>query len=96
MKKLLLITTAILFAYCLSAQIVNIPDANFKAALVGNSAINTNMDTEIQVSEANAYTGVINVGGLNISDITGIEAFINLTFLECSYNQITNIDRRLD
>ena len=38
-----------------AAPIVNIPDANFKAALVGNNAINTNLDSEIQVSEAAAY-----------------------------------------
>ena len=32
--------------------VVTIPDANFKAYLVGNSAINSNGDTEIQISEA--------------------------------------------
>jgi hypothetical protein len=37
-----------------NAQIVSIPDANFKSALVGNPAINTNNDTEIQVGEANS------------------------------------------
>ena len=38
-------------------QIVNIPDANFKAYLVGNSSINANSDSEIQVSEAAAFSG---------------------------------------
>ena len=33
-------------------QNVNIPDANFKAYLVANSLINTNGDTEVQISEA--------------------------------------------
>ena len=40
-------------------QNVNIPDANFKAYLVGNTAINTNGDAEIQVSEATTFNGLI-------------------------------------
>ena len=62
---------------------VNIPDANFKAYLVGYSAINTNGDTEIQVAEANVFTGMIDCSDLGISDLTGIEAFTALTELRC-------------
>lgn len=75
-----------------NAQNVNIPDANFKAFLVGNSSINTNADTEIQVSEASAYTGGINCNNMSISDMSGIEAFTSLTTLECSYNPLDNLD----
>ncbi|MFA9389062.1 MAG: BACON domain-containing protein [Prolixibacteraceae bacterium] len=77
---------------CNGSDIVYIPDANFKAALVGNSAINTNGDNEIQVSEAEAITGTIDVGEKNISDLTGIEAFINVFKLYCYNNNIANID----
>jgi Leucine-rich repeat (LRR) protein len=92
MKKTLLISTLALTATAF-AQNVNIPDANFKAYLVGNSAINTNSDTEIQVSEAQAFTGEITCNSLNISDITGIEAFVNLTELNLYYNNsLTSID----
>lgn len=45
------------------APIVNIPDVNFKAALVANSNINTNGDSEIQESEAVDYEGFVNVSG---------------------------------
>src|SRR5690606_7735957 len=72
--------------------VVNIPDANFKAALVANAAINTNSDTEIQVSEAEAYTGAINVINLNIADRTGIEAFTQLTALDCNTKNLTSLD----
>ena len=73
--------------------IVYIPDANFKAFLISPwSGVNTNGDSEIQVSEAAAYTNNINVGMANISDLTGIEAFINLTEFSCYGNQLTNID----
>ena len=78
-------------------QNVNIPDANFKNYLVNNSAINTNGDSEIQVSEASSFTGTINcssqnISGLTISDLTGIEAFTALTDLRCAYNQLTSLD----
>ena len=74
------------------AQNVNIPDAIFKAVLVGNTAINTNSDTEIQVSEAAAFGGTIFCASLGISDLTGIEAFTALTILNCSSNLITSLD----
>ncbi len=72
--------------------IVNIPDVNFKNYLVNNTAINTNGDTEIQCSEASAFTGQINCPGLNISDMTGIEAFTALTDLRCQSNNLSSID----
>ena len=73
-------------------QNVNIPDANFKAYLVGNTAINTNGDAEIQVSEATTFNGLIYCPILSISDLTGIEAFVNLNELQCYSNQLTNLD----
>jgi hypothetical protein len=75
-----------------TGSVVTIPDANFKAALVGNSSINTNGDTEIQVSEAQAYSGEIRVDGLNISDVTGLEAFVNITEFHAMNNSLTSID----
>ncbi len=71
---------------------VTIPDANFKAYLVGNTAINTNGDTEIQCSEATAYTGGINCNNLSIADLTGIEAFTNIVSLRCDNNQLASLD----
>ena len=77
-------------------QNVNIPDANFKAYLVGNTDINTNGDTEIQVSEATAFNGTticsINCSNMNIADLTGIEYFTSLCALQCSGNQLTSLD----
>ena len=73
-------------------QNVNIPDANFKAYLVGNTAINTNGDAEIQFSEATAFGGAITIASQNISDLTGIEQFTSLTELYCQSNQLTLLD----
>jgi hypothetical protein len=37
-----------------------------------------NGDGEIQVSEAIGYSGALHIGNQNTSDLTGIEAFVNL------------------
>ena len=71
---------------------VNIPDANFKAALLGFSYINTNGDSEISCTEASAYTGSIYVPNLSISDLTGIEAFTNITELWCGSNSLSSLN----
>jgi Leucine-rich repeat (LRR) protein len=93
MKQIILTFITILFiGFGATAQNVTIPDANLKAYLVGNTAINTNADTEIQASEASTFTGVINCSGLNITDLTGIEAFTSLTQLDCDNNQLTSLD----
>jgi hypothetical protein len=83
----------IVFTPIAAACSVNIPDVNFKNYLVANTAINTNNDTEIQCSEAAAYTGAISVSNLNIQDLTGIEAFTEITSLEAYGNtSLTSID----
>ena len=89
MKLLLLLLALPIICF---GQNVNIPDANFKAYLVGNSVINTNGDNQIQVSEASAYNGTINCSFMNISNLTGIEAFTALTYLVCSDNELTSLD----
>ncbi len=73
-------------------QIVNIPDANFKAELVNNTTINTNADTEIQITEAEAYNDLLYLVNKNISSLTGIEAFTQLKYLFCSDNALTTLD----
>jgi hypothetical protein len=71
---------------------VAIPDANFKNYLVNNLSINTNADSEIQCSEAIACTEAISISNLMIADLTGIEAFINITQLLCDVNLLSSID----
>jgi len=99
MKKIIRSIVAMLtISSAVIAQNVNIPDANFKAYLVGNISINTNGDTEIQVSEAAGFTGNVNCQSLSISDLTGIEAFTNILYLYCNNNNLTsfNISNSLD
>ena len=91
MKKTLLILSLLIYSTS-NAQIVDIPDANFKQALLNYSiVIDTNNDGEIQVNEVqNLLT--LNLSQKNISDLTGIEEFVNLKKLNCSVNQLTTLD----
>ncbi|KJD34265.1 hypothetical protein PK35_00080 [Tamlana nanhaiensis] len=94
MKKTLLLFSFLIATawFSIHAQNVNIPDANFKAYLVGDASINTNSDSEISVAEAQAFSGQLLVNGLSISDLTGIEAFVNITRLDCYSNNLTALD----
>lgn len=92
MKKRLLALGLLSSVIFVNAQNVYIPDANFKAKLVANANINTNNDTEIQLSEAATYTGTIAVGGSDITDLTGIEAFTEITALGAFNNYIESVD----
>ncbi len=94
-----------LVAFSTNAQIINIPDANFKTKLVSADVsntiakdlsgnyfkIDTNNDGEIQESEA-LQVSYIEVTNANIFSITGIDKFLNITSLECEYNHLTTID----
>ncbi|MFC7443644.1 DUF7619 domain-containing protein [Mesoflavibacter profundi] len=92
MKKIYLSFLLILNIYTIQAQIVNIPDANFKNALLNNyPVIDTNGDGEIQTYEAEVIN-YLNVENKNISDLSGIEAFINLTNLQVRSNNLVNLD----
>lgn len=88
MKKIYTLCLLLLGALSLQAQIVNIPDANFKSLLLSNA--DTNQDNQIQVSEALAVNS-LTVYGANpeITDLTGLDAFTNLTYLELRFLNIT-------
>lgn len=87
-----------------SAQIIDFPDANFKARLLaaspteniawdGNNTkvkIDTNDDGEIQISEALVIER-LDVQNSNISDLTGINFFTNMAVLNADNNQITTL-----
>jgi hypothetical protein len=101
--KNILIVLFVSLCSIVQAQIVDIPDANFKNTLVNeicadldgdgvaDSDVDTNNDLEIQVSEAEAVLG-INVESRNISSLEGIQSFVNLANLRCPGNDLTTLD----
>lgn len=84
-------------------QIVTIPDANFKNALVNEFTIDfdgdgdadgdadTNNDGEIQQSEAEAALGVIVIGRF-VDSFVGIESFVNIVSVNVNNNNATELD----
>lgn len=87
MKKLLLL---LLCCSGLHAQTINIPDPAFKNRLLA-LGVDTNVNADIEQNEALAVT-TLDLVGLGISDLTGIEAFTNLTDLNCRFNNLTSVN----
>ncbi len=92
MKSLLILISIIAYNQKHLAQNVNIPDVNFKNYLLNDPSINTNNDTEIQITEANSFTGSINIESVVVSDITGISDFTSITSLYCGGRMLMNLD----
>jgi len=105
MRKFYFLVLGLLIFSGVKAQIVNIPDANFKANLLAAKSFNSiakdlsgnffkidaNNDSQIQESEA-LQVGYLSVSKANISSILGIEKFTNLQSLDCSYNKLATLD----
>lgn len=92
MKKLILSFT-ILCSISLTAQNIVFTDANFKAALVSHSpVIDTSGDGEISIQEANYMNHGVNVSSESISNLSGLEHFVNIPEFYCSDNNISSID----
>ncbi|MGB3343659.1 MAG: hypothetical protein WBA61_07090, partial [Aequorivita sp.] len=90
MKNLYTYLCLMMMGSFLHAQIVNIPDVNFKNALI-EAGVDTNGDGEIQISEAEAVIN-LNVNGKDISSLEGIESFVNIVYLKCSSNNLVTLD----
>ncbi|HLA56303.1 MAG TPA: hypothetical protein VK623_09395 [Flavobacterium sp.] len=81
MKKFYILVGISLFSFSVNAQIVTIPDANFKNALVNYLCVafgeqdahdaDTNNDGEIQLSEALAVEN-LTLDGYNIASLSGM------------------------
>ena len=67
----------------------NFPDGNFRRYVKDN--LDKNNDGFLSPQEIAKVTK-INVSGSNISDLTGIEHFTALTYLNCSENQLRSLD----
>ena len=91
LKTLLFLLTVVILSQCEKDDPqVTIPDNNFLNALI-ELGVDTNGDGVISPAEAEVIT-FLDVSEDSISDMTGIEKFVNLDTLDCSYNQLTALD----
>lgn len=103
MKYTLSLLTVFFFFNFSKAQIINIPDPNFKNALINTNCVDfdldniydddadTNDDGEIQLSEAQAVLGMA-IYSANINSMEGIEHFENIVRFYCDFNSIDELD----
>ncbi|UPT69729.1 MAG: leucine-rich repeat domain-containing protein [Flavobacterium sp. JAD_PAG50586_2] len=103
MKKIL--PLLLLFTGIMNAQILDIPDANFKAELLSSAPnrevaqdfsdnwikIDANNDGEIQVSEAQAVK-TLNISQLLIFNVNGLNGFSNLEAFNIGTSFVTTLD----
>lgn len=107
MKTALFLSFLTITMGILNAQVVNIPDTNFKNKLLQANSSNTiaqnlsgsyfkidsNNDGQIQSSEAQQVS-YLDVKNSNISSLTGINNFTSLVTLNCKLNRLTSLDVR--
>ena len=68
---------------------LNFPDANFRAIVAGSN-IDTDGDSYLSIAERKAVT-TLEIDDKNISKLTGVEYFKELTELYCFNNKLTNL-----
>ena len=75
--------------YCAIEGYTYVPNDNFEQALI-DLGYDDVLDDYVVTDSINSVT-VLNVSNDSISDLTGIEDFIALESLNCSYNQLTSL-----
>lgn len=90
MRNLYLTLSFLVVNISLFAQIVSIPDTNFKNKLI-SLGVDSNNDGSIQKSEALAVVD-LDISNSSISSVSGIESFKNLLRLNCNNNSLTSLN----
>lgn len=73
------------------AQTTSIPDSNFEQALINLGYDVGIPDGKVPTHNIDTIT-YLHIPEKNISDLSGIEDFVALEYLECFGNQLTNLD----
>lgn len=91
MKKLFTLSALLMISPILFAQKTYVPDDQFEQVLIDLGYDSGALDDSVATSNIITVTS-LDVKGKNISDLTGIEGFQALTRLECSDNNLTNLN----
>jgi gliding motility-associated-like protein len=76
--------------YCIFAQTTPIPDSNFEQELIDQGIDSNGLNGNILNVDAQAITA-LTLGRTDIADITGINAFVNITTLDLGTNPVVNV-----
>ena len=90
--KILLLFICTFMSFICHSQKVEIPDKNFEQALV-DLKIDTDgkVNGYLLIKDAQKVT-YLDVSNKKIRDLSGIEAFTSLSFLDCSNNPLSNLN----
>ena len=103
MKKVFYFLIVVSITSSCKTNTIDIPDVNFRNALLNSNCIDTNgdgkadsnvdinNDGQIQLSEIENLE-FLDVSSRDIKSLKGIQYFVNLTKLNCYKNQLTNLD----
>lgn len=89
--KLLSLTISFFFIVNIFSQLTLIPDANFEQVLIDLGHDVGPVDGSVPTLNITSVDS-LDVSASSISDLTGVQDFINLSFLNCSYNLLTTLD----
>src|ERR1019366_6664642 len=92
MKKFLLLLSLVCIRQVNAQTWVTIPDANFVTCLqnyVPAAMHGDSLNTSSTLVTTTTYS--ITVSSRSIANLFGIQYFTSLTYLDCSYNSITNL-----
>ena len=90
MKKILLTLVLSLALLTANAQQTYVPDDNFEQALI-NLGYDNVLDDYVATSSIDTIT-ILDVSVQGISDLTGIEDFISIIGIDCSGNNLSDLD----
>lgn len=103
MKNFICLLLVTIYCNISFAQIIDIPDANFKNALVNSKCVDIdgdnvgdkdadeNNDGELDKSEAEKVWRLF-INSKSISNLSGIEFFTTVEYLNCAFNQLISLD----
>lgn len=78
-----------------SDKMTYVPDDNFEQALISNGFDYTGLNDSVPTEAIKYITGLI-LDNRNIVDLTGIQDFLSLDYLDCNNNQIQSLDLSLN
>jgi hypothetical protein len=91
MKLQILLTVALFITIKSLSQTTPVPDPAFEAKLISLGIDTNGMNGNILNSDAEGVTN-LNVSNSGISNLAGIEAFVDLLMLDCEDNTISTLD----
>ena len=80
-----------LISFTIYAQTTAIPDAAFENKLISLGIDSNGVTGDVLNADVEGIT-FLNIGNSGISNLVGIEAFINLETLDCDTNSLTSLD----